>query len=324
MPPKMRRLARRLRRARQLDYVCATPRSEIREAVSRFRASISPATEMPSAQTWYEDVTVYYQCLVTHYWNYVPAMGEYVYAYTTVDGCWITEIVRSGGGGGGGGVGGTWEDHNGDPVPAPSDPYEVPIVADTVCFDSTEDRHLLYRVNPGDNAVRQGPLNKLELQDSMRALLFDSYGTTASPLPMSQRRELGGVIVHSELTDDYSFHRVPSRAGTESHCSYLSIGVKTGPTERIVAWVHTHPIRDGEVYDCEATGNTNLVANAQEQGGGSPEDWGSATSERIPMYTIDPDRIWRLEPDTDSLSRPYNPQRWSAAPTGTCSPREPD
>jgi hypothetical protein len=305
-----------------ISFDCgSTPRSEIREVLSRFRASISPETGMPSAQTWYEDVTVYYQCLVTHYWNYVPAMGEYVYAYTTVDGCWITEIVRSGGGGGGGG--GSWEDENGEPVAPPSAPYEVPIVADTVCFDSTDDRHILYRVNPGDSAVLQGPLNKLELQDSMRALLLDSYGTIASPLPMGDRRERGAVIVFSMLTDDYSFHRVPSQAGTESHCSIRTVPVKVGPTERIVAWVHTHPIRDFEQYYCPEVSDSLMTADAKGRGGGSDVDWAFADSMRVPSYTIDPDRIWRLEPHTDPLLRPGNPQRWSAVPNGHSAPHAP-
>jgi len=305
-----------------ISFDCgSTPRSEIREVLSRFRASISPETGMPSAQTWYEDVTVYYQCEVTHYWNYVPAMGEYVYAYSTVDGCWITEIVRSGGGGGGGG--GSWQDENGDPVAPPSAPYEVPIIADTVCFDSTDDRHILYRQLPDPDVVLQGALNTLEFQDSLRAALFDSYGTIANPLPMSQRREIGGVIVYNEAIGDYIFRRVESQPGTESHCSYTSKPAKTFAGEYIVAWFHTHPIRDFEVYDCPPTGKTGVIANAEGHGGGSDVDWAFATSQGKPSYTIDPDRIWRLEPDTDSLLRPGNPQRWSAGTSGVCAPRAP-
>ncbi len=129
--------------------------------------------------------------------------------------------------------------------------------------------------------------------------------------------------MYSELTGDYSFHRVASSTGTESICSYQPRVVKTGPNDRLVAWVHTHPIRDFELYDCPEKGLYNWTANSEEQGGGSNDDWDWATAERVPFYTIDPDRMWRLEPNTPAIARPGNPQRWSAAPSGTCSPRAP-
>ena len=59
----------------------------------------------------------HYECELTHYYNYVPAMGEYIYVYTDAN-CIFTEVYTSGGGGGGGSGGGS-------PTP-PSQPQYCP------------------------------------------------------------------------------------------------------------------------------------------------------------------------------------------------------
>jgi hypothetical protein len=59
----------------------------------------------------------HYECELTHYYNYVPAMGEYIYVYTDAN-CIFTEVYTAdGGGGGGGGSGG------GSPTPSSQPPY---------------------------------------------------------------------------------------------------------------------------------------------------------------------------------------------------------
>lgn len=301
--------------AAPMSFTCeSATRDQIRQTISMFHAAVSPS-RTPQMQTWYEDVVVYYQCLVTNHWTYVPTMGEYVFAYATVDGCWVTEIIQTGGGGGGGG--GSWVDGNGDPTPAPSPAYDPPIQADTTCLDVTNDRQVLRRL-AGTDYVAQGALNDLAIQDSLRAALADSYGTIQNPLPISQRREIGGVIVYDPNNHTYSFLRIDSEPQWESHCTYRMKDSKINGV--VVGLFHTHPIRDGETYDCPKAGQYGLEANAEAQGGGSDQDWDTATDKGIPAYTIDPDRLWRLEPDTpQGLARTSNPQRWAATSNGSCS-----
>ena len=295
------------------------PRSAVREAVIRYTTSTNPSADprFPSAQTWYINVTVHYQCEVTHHWTYVPVMGEYVYSYSTVDGCWITEIHHSGSGGGGGG--GSWEGPQGEPVPAPSPPESPPIVADTICVDSTADRFLVFRP---DSAIVQGPLNDMAMQDSLRAAHFDSYGTIANPLVHSQRLEIGGIIYQAVKGGPLIFHRVPSI--DPSPCRYgMDTSQLPSPRFRDVATFHTHTMRDGETFMCPHSADTVWEAVNEASGGGLEHDWNYATLSGRPLYTIDPDRIWRLEPDTPVGQRYANPQRWTKGTAGTCAPVAP-
>ena len=165
-----------------------------------------------------------------------------------------------------------------------------------------------------------GALNDLAIQDSMRVLFQESYGTIQNPLPMAQRRELGGVILYYPATNTYKFERRLNQL--DSHCAYMTSIGKIFTGQVLVGVMHTHPIRDGESYDCPVTGETGLEGNAEGTGGGSGPDWTVATNEGVPMYTMDPDRMWRLEPNTpEGSARTGNTERWLSGTTNQCSDR---
>ena len=92
---------------------------------------------------------------------------------------------------------------------------------------------------------------------------------------------------------------------------------------KIIATFHTHPMRDGELFMCPHSTDTVWQAVAEQSGGGRADDWNYATQTGIPLYTIDPDRIWRLEPDVPDSLRQINPQRWTKGSMGVCAPIAP-
>lgn len=130
-------------------------------------------------------------------------MGEYVYAYSTVDGCWVTEVHYDLQGGG---AGGSWTDQ-GNPTTPPSLPQSPPIIADTICTSVTDDPFILL-TGTTDTAFTAGPLNDLAILDSMRAALTTRYGTIANPLPHGSRIEVAAAIVLDSVPAQYSFHRI--------------------------------------------------------------------------------------------------------------------
>lgn len=143
--------------------------------------------------------------------------------------------------------------------------------------------------------------------------------TIANPLPHSQRTEIGGIIYQAVDHGPFLFQRVPSIE--TSPCSYnMDERHLPRPIFLVVARFHTHTMRDEEEYMCPNTADTVWRAINEASGGGSTPDWEIADTSDIPMYTIDPDRIYRLEPDTPPARRHFNPQRWLKASSGTCAP----
>lgn len=302
-------------------FECAgVSRAAIRRAVLRHRSATAgpPTSPLLAMQLANETVTVtfYIQCVQTNIYDYSPASGEYSYSYSYLSGCWITEIYVDdiGGGGGGSGVSGTWRDQNGNPVPAPSEPIQTtPAVVSDTC-----------KIVTGDRVVKRGEyffdgaLNDGAMQDSLRAAHFESYGTIGNPLPMSERREIGGFFGLNTVTQAYEFHRLPTAGSTRCHFPFQPFDIPKNFA--VLGLWHTHPMKDGESYTCPHSADTVWLAKAEEQGGGSAGDWAIADSLQVPMYTIDPERMWRLEPNTPAgLDRWNNPQRWTKGISGQCA-----
>jgi hypothetical protein len=305
-------------------YSCPNAnRATIHRQLSAYRSELdgTGSHKVPSMQTYYVNVVVYYQCEVTHHWNYVPAMGEYVYAYTTVNGCWITEIHFDDPNGGGAGG---WY-NNGTPTSPPSAPYSPPIVADTICFDEAGDPSVLVPHGTSDTSIVSGPLNDLAIADSIRDLFISSYGPLSIPLPQDQRMEIGAAIYQDSTNGPLRFIRL-SGGPLTSKCSFDWTGTSDSIPRGapLVALVHTHPFIEGEKYLCPIYSETDsLEATYAATGGGSSFDWMSADLLNLPLYTVDPQTIYRLNPGVDSLARSSNPFRWEYGTSGSCAPRQP-
>lgn len=261
-------------------------------------------------------VTVFYQCSVEDVWYYVPAMGEYVYAWRTVDDCWVTEVRL---GEGGGAPAGSWGTASGTPTSAPSAPVTVRLNADTLCTAVTSDMPVTRFTSDGTLHLGvPSPLNDKAIQDSMLALFRDSYGPLDAPLPQLDRRELGAILVWNPLARTMRFERI---AGNNSHCHFEMPRTDTLEVNGvIVGFVHTHPMRDGEVFDCPYTETENEVANNEARGGRSETDWQGVWDRNLPTFTVDPDRMWRLDP-SQVANRVNNPHRWMRPQSGGCATR---
>jgi len=99
-------------------------------------------------------VTTFYSCELTHFWTYVPAMGEYVHTWTDAD-CafWQVVSMETGAGSGtGDGAGGTWTGTTGNP------PSDIDL-GDDVCEQ-------IVRISADSTVGNPKCLVKLESKDS--------------------------------------------------------------------------------------------------------------------------------------------------------------
>jgi hypothetical protein len=92
-----------------------------------------------------------------------------------------------------------------------------------------------------------------------------------------------------------------------------------------VAFWHTHLYSDGTTVFCRLRNRTIVVNNAASGGGSFAEggrsgDWDAVRTDSVSMYTVDPERIYRLDPGTPAGSEADNPNIWFRIP-GTCAAR---
>jgi len=199
-----------------------------------------------------------------------------------------------------------WEDHccagpgdpgDDDPPPPPPPP------ADTVCATITQDAN--------------GALNWKPIQDSLAAIHAEAVGAGT---------EMGGILWQQKLNGPIYFLRLDTSDATNCHWFYTGGGDAPG---FIVGYFHTHLYSDGDQYTCPGDPpGTIRTANNAQTGGGSPADpsdpargdWGVARTLGKPVYVIDPDFIWRLDPSTPVGSEGTNPNQWVRTPNGCALP----
>ncbi len=179
---------------------------------------------------------------------------------------------------------------------------------------------------PGTETIPQGPTSKPDscpssrdehyrvlehrwIQDSLNTVLRESVATST---------EIAGRILRDPWTGRLYFQRgVMDPAGTDN-CRFTMLPATGLPGEVIAKW-HTHPNADFAVVTCRLSGKTGIITTGAT-GGGSPEDWATVDASGIRMYTIDPNRLYRLDPGLDRVARSNNPNQWVRVPNGCALP----
>jgi hypothetical protein len=235
----------------------------------------------------------------TSYQEYVD-IGPYTVSYTEQSCEWVDSYTgtwhsTSGDGGdppppeGGGGSGG-----GGGSPPPPTPP------ADTC-------------PNAGDTL---GPLQIRSLQDSLGVALTDAIAAD---------HELAGWIARHPSTGRWYFVRGQMDMNATDNCNYKLLP-QSLPGEQVAFW-HTHLYADGTTVFCRLRGELVTINNIA-LGGGSVSsgtylgDWDAVRDTTMggPMYTIDPNTIYRLDPDRPVGHEGNNPNVWIRV-AGSCAIR---
>jgi hypothetical protein len=144
-----------------------------------------------------------------------------------------------------------------------------------------------------------------------------------------RRKEIGGVIWRAPDGSFYANIR-PDPGATECHYTIPVPVIPPIAGSEAIAKFHVHPSRPGEdVYGClDKNGNPTYAqvrgdgkpvptSDNEQQGGGSPADWGQADSDTYPSYTYNKNqRVFRLDPGTSPFDRQSNPNKWQRGATG--------
>jgi hypothetical protein len=144
----------------------------------------------------------------------------------------------------------------------------------------------------------------------------DSFGAALSR-SVQGNTELGGFIwKHPEKDEIIATQGTINWAQTDA-CDVKFTGADSPPKPGMIpiATWHTHPYADLTQIWCSVS-QTELTAYNDGLGGGSPTDWMQANDLGIPVYTISPTRLARLDPFTPSESRADNPNIWNRVPGG--------
>jgi hypothetical protein len=179
------------------------------------------------------------------------------------------------------------------------------------CFDASDP---IYDPVVGSAEVRQGLIQAL----------FDSGFEPSA-------HEIGGTIVRRP-DGSYFTRVVPDPNATSCAHATPTYPPLPDPEGVVVGVWHTHPHTQNEPLpvnsNCSMTSmyqymSVTIRFKPLGNGGGSvPYDW-SETRPDLPMYVITKadDRIFRLEPSTDSTKRDKNPYKWKYFPQepGRCA-----
>jgi hypothetical protein len=160
---------------------------------------------------------------------------------------------------------------------------------------------------------------------AVRAGLLQALAESRPTADGVGRTEIGGYVYMGD--DGRPFLVRETRAGfTECNSPLLpsdSVPVVAGA--RHIAYWHTHPNKEGEIFSSPECGSgvTTSVKKAgrrSETGGGSSADWGFANKYQMPVYSIDypAKNIWRFDPGTPANRWRNNPNRWKTDTQSQC------
>jgi hypothetical protein len=130
----------------------------------------------------------------------------------------------------------------------------------------------------------------------------------------SSETEHGGLIVlrNGKLTALTIPSDPIADPNFSKNCAYVinDVQSKLLPGDEIKGFWHTHLYTEGERYNCGyAARRQPRIAQTRSLGGGGPEDWLLAYSTSRPVYTVDRNSVYRLDPE--SSMGPSNPNVWT-------------
>lgn len=164
---------------------------------------------------------------------------------------------------------------------------------------------------PTNDAVLDDPAIRQALKNALNASgAFNSN-------PATRQENAGWIYQRADGTYDVRTTS-PSPTNPATPCSSTPGGPTPQAGETVVAPFHTHPFSDGDILPridgCGEDRRRTYAYDSDRGGGGSPEDWKfieSPLGDRyLPMYIIDKEEVFRLDPNTPSRDRRRNPNRF--------------
>ncbi len=156
-------------------------------------------------------------------------------------------------------------------------------------------------------------LDTRAIRDEMMALL-DASGIDGNP---EDRREQSGYI---HRLADGTLKLIPApNPGPATPCSGIPRAPDNQPGDEVVGAFHTHPFAHGDVLPPNCNLPFGATYDNKRLGGGSRQDWNFAPDFAIPMYIIDMEEVFRLDPNTPISERGNNPNRWAWNKIDSCT-----
>lgn len=164
---------------------------------------------------------------------------------------------------------------------------------------------------PTNDGVLDNPAIRQALKDALTASgAFNSD-------PAARRENAGWIYQRPDGTYDVRTTS-PSPTNPATPCSSTPGGPQPQAGETVVAPFHTHPFSDGDILPgvdgCGRDRRLTYAYDSDRGGGGSPEDWEfikTPLGDRyLPMYIIDKEEVFRLDPNTSQRDRRRNPNRF--------------
>lgn len=153
------------------------------------------------------------------------------------------------------------------------------------------------------------------IRNALKAALTASGAFNNNP---AARQENGGYI-YQRADGTYDVRTTsPSPTNPATPCSATPGGPTPQAGETVIGPFHTHPFAHGDpipiVQGCNATVRQPTRYDNRRNGGGSPADWEFIKqplgTQLLPMYIIDKNEVFRLDPTTPTRQRSRNPNRF--------------
>lgn len=155
---------------------------------------------------------------------------------------------------------------------------------------------------------------------TIRAGLTKALELSGADAPdRSARREIGGYIYQTaDGTRQLRLHHDPDA----TPCSMKPGSPKPQAGEMVVGVWHTHPFENMEILPANCRRFPGSRYSNTRRGGGSLADWEFINDpyegNKLPMYIIDKEEVFRLDPNTPDTARRQNPNRFDWKNTGDC------
>lgn len=166
----------------------------------------------------------------------------------------------------------------------------------------------------GTCATNDGVLDDPAVRNALKAALAASGAFNSNP---ASRQEQAGYI-YQRADGSYDVRTAPPDPTLTTPCSSWPGVPAPQPGETTIAPWHTHPFAAGDplpfVQGCASTPRRPTQYDNRRGGGGSAADWRFIETPDgnrfLPMYIIDKNEVFRLDPNVPVRQRSRNPNRF--------------
>ena len=164
---------------------------------------------------------------------------------------------------------------------------------------------------PTNDPVLDDPAIRLALKNALNA--SGAFNNT----PATRQENAGWIYQRPDGTYDVRTTS-PSPTNPATPCSSTPGGPTPQAGETVIGPFHTHPFSHGDILPqvpgCGNNTRQTFAYDSRRNGGGSTQDWQFIQTplgnQLLPMYIIDKNEVFRLDPTTPVRQRSRNPNRF--------------